>query len=124
MKSAPISKQERIVTLDIIRGFALLGIFLVNMPAFHSPAFMISHPDYTGMDYWLDLFLQMFVQTKLYTIFSFLFGLGFYIFMSQGGTEKFKCEPTFFQDDCLLFYCSEPSISFSFGMETFYTHTP
>ena len=83
MKSAPISKQERIITLDIIRGFALLGIFLVNMPAFHSPAFMISHPDYTGMDYWLDLFLQMFVQTKFYTIFSFLFGLGFYIFMSR-----------------------------------------
>jgi uncharacterized protein len=83
MKSAPISKQERIVTLDIIRGFALLGIFLVNMPTFHSPALMISHPDYTGMDYWLDLFLQMFVQTKFYTIFSFLFGLGFYIFMSR-----------------------------------------
>lgn len=83
MKSAPISKQERIITLDIIRGFALLGIFLVNMPAFHSPAFMISHPDYTGMDYWLDLILQMFVQTKFYTIFSFLFGLGFYIFMSR-----------------------------------------
>ena len=83
MKSVPISNQERIITLDIIRGFALLGIFLVNMPAFHSPAFMISHPDYTGMDYWLDLFLQMFVQTKFYTIFSFLFGLGFYIFMSR-----------------------------------------
>ena len=83
MKSAPISKQERIVSLDIIRGFALLGIFLVNMPAFHSPAFMISHPDYTGMDYWLDLLLQMFVQNKFYTIFSFLFGLGFYIFMSR-----------------------------------------
>ena len=42
MKSAPISKQERIVPIDIIRGFALLGIFLVNMAAFHSPVFMIS----------------------------------------------------------------------------------
>ncbi len=83
MQPAPISKQERILTIDIIRGFALLGIFLVNMPAFHSPAFMISHPEYTGMDYWLDLFLQMFVQTKFYTIFSFLFGLGFYIFMNR-----------------------------------------
>lgn len=83
MKSAPISKQQRIVTLDIIRGFALLGIFLVNIPALHSPAFMIQHPDYTGMNYWLDVFLQMFVHTKFYTIFSFLFGLGFYIFMSR-----------------------------------------
>ncbi|MFJ8247442.1 DUF418 domain-containing protein [Peribacillus asahii] len=82
-KLSSVSKQERILTIDIIRGFALLGIFLVNMPAFHSPAFMIQHPVYTGMDYWLDLFFQMFIQTKFYTIFSFLFGLGFYIFMSR-----------------------------------------
>ena len=59
MKSAPISKQERIASIDIIRGFALFGIFLVNMPAFHSPAFMIPYPEYTGSDKWLDLFLQM-----------------------------------------------------------------
>ncbi len=83
MKSTPISGRERIVTIDIIRGFALLGIFLVNMPAFHSPAFLESHPDYSGVNYWLDLLFQMFVQTKFYTIFSFLFGLGFYIFMSR-----------------------------------------
>lgn len=83
MKSAPISKQERIVTIDIIRGFALLGIFLVNMPAYHSPVYIDQHPDYTGFNYWLALFFQMFIETKFYTIFSFLFGLGFYIFMSR-----------------------------------------
>ncbi|MBU8877394.1 DUF418 domain-containing protein [Bacillus sp. FJAT-29790] len=95
MKSAPISIQERILTIDIIRGFALLGIFLVNMPAFHSPAFMVRNPEYTGMDYWLDLFLQMFVQTKFYTIFSFLFGLGFYIFMSRAEQKGLKINRLF-----------------------------
>ncbi len=95
MKSAPISKQERIVPIDIIRGFALLGIFLVNMAAFHSPVFMISYPEYTGSDFWLDLFLQMFVQTKFYTIFSFLFGLGFFIFMSRAEQKGLRMNRLF-----------------------------
>ncbi|WP_338449666.1 DUF418 domain-containing protein [Niallia oryzisoli] len=95
MKSTPISSRERIVTIDIIRGFALLGIFLVNMPAFHSPAFLVRSPDYTGLDQWLDLLFQMFVQTKFYTIFSFLFGLGFYIFMSRAEQKGLKINRLF-----------------------------
>ncbi|PLS16136.1 hypothetical protein CVD28_19040 [Bacillus sp. M6-12] len=95
MKSAPISAKERIVTIDIIRGFALLGIFLVNMPAFHSPVFLVTYPEYTGVDYWLDLFLQLFVQTKFYTMFSFLFGLGFYIFMSRAEQKGLKTKRLF-----------------------------
>nr|WP_071393393.1 heparan-alpha-glucosaminide N-acetyltransferase domain-containing protein [Bacillus tuaregi] len=95
MKSTPISSQERILTIDIIRGFALLGIFLVNMPAFHSPALMVSAPEYNGMDYWLDLLFQMFVQTKFYTIFSFLFGLGFYIFMSRAEQKGLRINRLF-----------------------------
>lgn len=90
MKSAPISSRERIVTIDIIRGFALLGIFLVNMPSFHSPVFMETFPDYTGVDFGLDLLFQMFVQTKFYTMFSFLFGLGFYIFMSRAEQKELR----------------------------------
>lgn len=95
MKSMPISSGERILTIDIIRGFALLGIFLVNMPAFHSPVFMESNHDYTGLDQWLDLLFQMFVQTKFYTIFSFLFGLGFYIFMSRAEQKGLKINRLF-----------------------------
>jgi uncharacterized membrane protein YeiB len=32
----PVSTGERIYTLDVIRGFALLGIFIMNMPAFNT----------------------------------------------------------------------------------------
>jgi uncharacterized protein len=87
MKSTPVLGKERMVTLDIIRGFALFGIFLVNMPTFHSPDFMktmygISN-EYSGVDHWIDVFFALFVDMKFFTIFSFLFGLGFYIFMSR-----------------------------------------
>lgn len=95
MKSAPVSQHERIAAIDVIRGFALIGIFLVNMPTFHSPAFIEGNPNYSGVDYWLQILLQMFVQTKFYTIFSFLFGLGFYIFMSRAEAKGLKVNRLF-----------------------------
>lgn len=87
MNNSPITGKDRILTIDIIRGFALFGIFLVNMPAFHSPVFMKSFyrqgVEYLGIDYWVDVFFSLFVEMKFFTIFSFLFGLGFFIFMSR-----------------------------------------
>lgn len=94
MKSVPLAAHERIVTIDIIRGFALFGIFLVNMPSFHSPVFM-QRPVETGLDFWIDLFFQLFIQTKFYTIFSFLFGLGFYIFMSRAEQKSLQMNRLF-----------------------------
>ncbi len=79
MSNESVLGKNRIVTLDIIRGFAILGIFLVNMPAFTGSEFMV----YTGMDKTVRMLFDMFIQTKFYTIFSFLFGLGFYIFMTR-----------------------------------------
>ena len=32
--AGPVRNTERIVTLDIVRGFALLGILIMNMPNF------------------------------------------------------------------------------------------
>lgn len=34
---APIAATERIVVLDVLRGFALLGILLMNIEAFVGP---------------------------------------------------------------------------------------
>ncbi|MFC0273897.1 DUF418 domain-containing protein [Metabacillus herbersteinensis] len=99
MKSKPISITERIPTIDIIRGFALFGIFLVNMPAFHSPDFFIQmnglEKEETGFDFWVDLFFQLFIQMKFFTIFSFLFGLGFYIFMNRAEQKGLKTKALF-----------------------------
>ncbi|MFC9775735.1 DUF418 domain-containing protein [Paenibacillus chitinolyticus] len=81
----PSTGNERIIALDIIRGFALLGIFLVNMPTFSGSEFAVYH----GADRWLRLLFDLFVQGKFYLIFSFLFGLGFYIFMSRAEQKGF-----------------------------------
>lgn len=84
MKITPISASERITVIDIIRGFAILGIFLVNMPSYHSPDLFVDlYGKYSGLDEIIRLLFDMFIQGKFYTIFSFLFGLGFFIFMKR-----------------------------------------
>ncbi|WP_128896746.1 DUF418 domain-containing protein [Longirhabdus pacifica] len=87
MNKNPTQSHERIISLDIIRGFALIGILLVNMPTFHTPDVLAALNGipllYEGTDHLLRLLLDMFVQTKFYPIFSFLFGLGAFMFMSR-----------------------------------------
>ena len=81
-----VSPQERIEILDIIRGFALFGVLLVNMSFFKS---LLATPPKSPLEStavldqlaaWLILLLA---EGKFFVIFSFLFGLGFYIFMER-----------------------------------------
>ncbi|ALS97305.1 DUF418 domain-containing protein [Lacimicrobium alkaliphilum] len=82
----PASSAERIVLLDAVRGFALLGILLMNIEYFQRPlqAIMLGFDtQQQGMDYAVAWFSFTFVQGKFYTLFSFLFGLGFVVFMDR-----------------------------------------
>ncbi|WP_349408942.1 DUF418 domain-containing protein [Pseudalkalibacillus sp. SCS-8] len=87
MQPSPLANNQRITTIDMLRGFALFGIFLVNMPSFFSPAFQYDYYSlpiaYEGVDQWVRLFFDLFVQARFYPIFSFLFGFGFFIFLSR-----------------------------------------
>lgn len=76
----PITTNERIATLDVLRGLALLGILLMNMEAFSGPldlSFTGIDPHWQGVDRWADAFVYIFVQGKFFTLFSLLFGAGF-----------------------------------------------
>lgn len=91
-KHTPIATSDRIVSLDIIRGFALFGILLVNMPLFQTPKliedlYMIT-PSMSSTDSFLRMLLDVFVEAKFFTIFSFLFGISFYIFMKRAEEKQ------------------------------------
>ena len=81
--ATPIQTNERIILYDIIRGFALCGIFLVNIPSMLGSDWMFGRPDYYGSDLFVRTLFDLFVQTKFYTIFSLLFGIGFSIFLER-----------------------------------------
>jgi len=72
--------NQRIIYLDVLRGFALCGILFVNMPSFLGDR---SHAMMGEADQWIRLFFDLFIQTKFYTLFSALFGAGFYLFIQR-----------------------------------------
>jgi uncharacterized protein len=78
--------QERIAGLDVIRGLAVLGILFVNIPEMLGNGAGFQY-QYTDSDAFVRLIYDMLFQTKFYTIFAFLFGLGFYIFW-RNATSK------------------------------------
>ncbi|QDI92705.1 DUF418 domain-containing protein [Salicibibacter halophilus] len=90
MKATQIPANERIHTLDIIRGIAVFGILIANMYAFKTLAFTDVRPFIEGgtvpdgaLSPFADVFNTIFVEGKFYPMFSLLFGLGFYIFYTR-----------------------------------------
>ncbi|WP_285767615.1 DUF418 domain-containing protein [Peribacillus sp. SI8-4] len=73
-----LQENKRIASIDILRGLAILGIFLVNMPAFHSPLLYIDGerqwPE--GWDGILYRLSDVMAQASFYPLFAFLFGFG------------------------------------------------
>jgi uncharacterized protein len=82
----PVSATERIEALDILRGFAVFGILLVNMGAFAAPLEIYTlnaHPWKLPADRIAEYLIQFFAQGKFYSTFSFLFGLGLSVQMAR-----------------------------------------
>ena len=78
--------SERIPTLDIIRGFALLGILIMNMPGFSSSFFAEadgSHQWTAPLDQFAEAVRDMLFSGKFNSMFSLLFGIGFTIQYSR-----------------------------------------
>ena len=81
---APVAMDQRIEALDVVRGFALIGIFLMNIEWFNRPfaTFDEGMPlGLTGADWLASWFIAYFVQGKFWTIFSLLFGMGFAVML-------------------------------------------
>jgi uncharacterized protein len=76
----PTGQTQRIVSLDVLRGFALLGILVVNIQSFAMVDAAYMNPtafgDLTGANYWVWLLTHVFFDQKFMSIFSMLFGAG------------------------------------------------
>lgn len=75
----PVSEAERLPVMDVLRGFALLGIFLMNIEFFNLPMqqFGSGVVPGQGLDTAAGLFVALFVQGKFWVLFALLFGMGF-----------------------------------------------
>jgi uncharacterized membrane protein YeiB len=82
----PIADGDRIHALDVIRGVALLGIFMMNVEFYNRPLADLDAgmaAGATGIDAWVAWFVHVFVRGKFWTMFSLLFGMGFAVMVGR-----------------------------------------
>ena len=87
----PVQESERIEALDVLRGFALLGIFMVNIQFFSLP-FMEGVGQLTLVgaaqgEVWGWAFIRTFCELKFVSLFSLLFGMGLVVQMTRAKTK-------------------------------------
>jgi uncharacterized protein len=72
----PLAQRGRIQTIDILRGIALLGILLVNIPYFGIPDYFqwSFNQDPKGMGYWLMMMVNILFEGKMKAMLSIIFG--------------------------------------------------
>jgi uncharacterized protein len=72
----PTHTGSRLKTLDALRGFAVLGIFVVNLPFMALPMAATEHPPASGSELVAWFLTKALFEMKFWTTFSLLFGFG------------------------------------------------
>jgi uncharacterized protein len=90
----PVTLKQRIQILDILRGFALLGILVVNIVDDYRFAVPNTSPGFNELNSWTTQLVHALAEGSFYPIFAFLFGIGFAIWMDKsmkknGGPVRF-----------------------------------
>jgi uncharacterized protein len=83
-----VSVAERVQVMDVLRGVALFGVFLMNLTAFATAPIMATEEQLLSLptaawDFTLMQVLRWLFMDKANTMFAFLFGLGFYLQMQR-----------------------------------------
>lgn len=90
----PTAIQERVELLDILRGIAIFGMFTVNMTADIWWSDTFAESDLSFIDSLSLVLVDLFTNGKFITIFSFLFGIGFYV-QSERAIKRGQSVPAF-----------------------------
>jgi uncharacterized protein len=82
-----IPHKERIISIDVLRGIAVLGILLMNIQNFSMVGAAYLNPtaygDLTGINKWIWIISHILADSKFISIFSILFGAGILIFTER-----------------------------------------
>lgn len=86
-RPGPVLESERLTALDTLRGFAVLGILVMNIQSFAMPFAAYYNPttygNLDGANYWTWFFGHVLADQKFMTIFSLLFGAGLLLLTSR-----------------------------------------
>jgi len=86
-RPTPVAPGERIVSLDVLRGVAILGILIMNIQAFSmiDAAYLnpTAYGDLTGVNRLVWVLSHLVADTKFLSVFSMLFGAGIVLSASR-----------------------------------------
>lgn len=94
---APVKANEREIFMDVLRGFAILGIFIANLNGFSwyreglpadSP-YLLPQADRS-----MSFLHHLFIEGKFYSIFSLLFGWGIALQFKRAAASGINALPT------------------------------
>jgi uncharacterized protein len=83
--AAPVAEAERIKMIDALRGVALLGILLMNIPEFSMPQYFSEgfKTNPRDINFWVSAVISVFFEGKMRALFGMLFGAGVLLFVTQ-----------------------------------------
>jgi len=82
---APVAETSRVKVIDALRGVALLGILLMNIPGFSMPnySFESFKNDPSQFNFWLMTFIEIVFEGKMRAMFGMVFGAGVLLFVAS-----------------------------------------
>ena len=89
----PVTRAERIEVLDILRGWAIFGVLLVNMTFDQDWSDLFDKLWSGPVDQGALVVIEFLFKNKFYTLLSFLFGLGFSIQMGRAESRGLSFLP-------------------------------
>lgn len=93
----PVPESERHLPLDALRGFALLGILMMNIQLFSMPSAAYLNPtafgSLDGLNYLVWFVSHVFFDQKFMTIFSMLFGAGIVLMAERAAARGDRPAP-------------------------------
>jgi uncharacterized protein len=91
LETGPVQAAERVEVIDVVRGFALFGVLLANLVWWTQDSPLSDQQKAAlptaAIDHVVRLLVGLFVDGKFYTLFSFLFGLGFAIQLERAARK-------------------------------------
>ncbi len=107
-KFLPTLPGNRYKLIDIVRGFALLGVVVVNWYWLGTVHFLdsdqLQNLSTVSIDQYVEFFNQFFFDDKFYTLFSILFGLGFALQLNKASAKGIDLRKTFARRLIILFF--------------------
>jgi len=97
----PSSSTQRVEVIDALRGFAILGILLANILSWSGIKFAPISELKLLPSFEIDLLVYhlngVFIDTKFYTIFSLLFGIGFFLQFNKNRNNQAEFMPVYYR---------------------------